>query len=57
MMLRRFLASEEGVTAIEYALLASLIAVAILGAVLAVSDSVTGTFETIAACVSNPGSC
>ena len=56
-MIRKWLTREEGVTAIEYALLASLIAVAILGAVLAVSQSVTGTFETIAACVSNPGNC
>ena len=40
--------SEDGVTAIEYGLIASLIAVAIIAALLAVGGKLTGTFNTIA---------
>ena len=40
--------SEKGVTAIEYGLIASLIAVAIITALLAVSGKVTTMFNTIA---------
>lgn len=56
-MHKRRLQGEEGVTAIEYALIASLIAVVILGALLAVSGSVSGIFDTIAACMDNPAAC
>ena len=44
---RNFLSDESGVTAIEYALIASLIAVAIIGAVTSVGTSISGTFNTI----------
>lgn len=40
--------SEQGVTAIEYGLLASLIAVAIITAVTLVGTNLTATFNTIA---------
>jgi pilus assembly protein Flp/PilA len=40
--------SEQGVTAIEYGLLASLIAVAIITAMTLVGTNLTSTFNTIA---------
>ena len=45
---RRFMRDEEGVTAIEYGLIASLIAVAIIAAATAVGGSVCATFNTVA---------
>ena len=42
-----FLKDEDGVTAIEYGLIASLIAVAIIGAVTLVGDGLTNTFTTV----------
>lgn len=56
-MFSKLLAREDGVTAIEYALIASLIAVVILGALVTLSGSVNETFEKIAACVESPGNC
>jgi len=47
--LRRFLKEEEGVTAIEYGLIAALIAVAIIVAVQAVGGGLTATFNAVAA--------
>lgn len=44
---RNFLREEEGVTAIEYGLIAALIAVAIIVAVGAVGTSLTDTFNTV----------
>jgi pilus assembly protein Flp/PilA len=44
---RNFLSDESGVTAIEYALIASLIAVAIIGAVTTVGGKVTTVFTEI----------
>jgi len=40
--------SESGVTSIEYALIGSLISIVIIGAVLAVGQTLTDTFEFIA---------
>lgn len=45
----RFMRDEDGVTAIEYALLASLIAVFIVGAVGTLGVSVNGLFTRVAA--------
>ena len=45
--LMRFLRDEEGVTAIEYGLIAALIAVAIITAVTAVGTKLTGTFTKV----------
>ena len=43
-----FLRNEEGVTAIEYGLIASLIAVVIIGAVTLIGTSLNTTFGTVA---------
>lgn len=44
---QRFMRDEEGVTAIEYGLLAALIAVVIIGAVTSVGDNLTDTFTAV----------
>lgn len=44
----QFLNDESGATAIEYGLIASLIAVVIIGAVTTVGTSLSGTFTTVA---------
>jgi pilus assembly protein Flp/PilA len=49
---RNFLSDESGVTAIEYALIASLIAVFIITAVTLVGTKVSGVFNTIATTLS-----
>jgi pilus assembly protein Flp/PilA len=43
-----FCRNDSGVTAIEYGLIAALIAVIIIGAVAAVGTGLSGTFSTIA---------
>ena len=45
--MQRFINDEEGVTAIEYALIASLIAVVIIASVRLVGTKVAGTFTTV----------
>ncbi len=45
----RFFCEEDGVTAIEYALIASLIALVIVGAVTAIGTSLNSTFGQVAA--------
>jgi pilus assembly protein Flp/PilA len=52
--IQRFIRDEEGVTAIEYALIASLIAVVIIAAVSAVGVDVNATFQYIANTLSTP---
>lgn len=47
--IRRFVQDEEGVTAIEYGLIAALIAVVIIGSVTAVGDELNNVFNFIAA--------
>ncbi len=54
--LQRFVNDEEGVTAIEYALIASLIAVVIIAAVTLTGVRVNAVFERVAACL-QPGGC
>jgi pilus assembly protein Flp/PilA len=44
---RNFLRDESGATAIEYGLIAALIAVAIIAGATAVGGSLSGTFNTI----------
>ena len=46
-LIKRFLKDEEGVTAIEYGLIAALIAVAIIGTVMAVGTALQGTFTSV----------
>jgi len=50
-MVRRFLANESGATAIEYGLIAALIAVVVIGAVTAVGTGLSSTFNTVAGAV------
>jgi pilus assembly protein Flp/PilA len=47
-LVNRFVKCESGATAIEYGLIASLIAVAIITAVTAVGGGVSNTFNTVA---------
>jgi len=42
------MADESGVTAIEYGLIAALIAIVIVGAVTTVGSSLSGVFSTVA---------
>ena len=44
----RFITDESGVTAIEYGLIAALVAVIIIGAVSAVGTNLSSTFSTVA---------
>jgi pilus assembly protein Flp/PilA len=46
-LIKRFAADESGATAIEYGLIAALIAVVIIGAVTAVGTKLSGTFNTV----------
>ncbi|MEX6633109.1 MULTISPECIES: Flp family type IVb pilin [Hyphococcus] len=46
-LINRFKNDESGATAIEYGLIAALIAVAIIGAVKAVGTSLSGTFGDV----------
>ncbi|MBV8977380.1 MAG: Flp family type IVb pilin [Alphaproteobacteria bacterium] len=48
---RRFLRDDSGATAIEYGLIAALIAVVVIGAVTAVGTGLSGTFSTVAGSV------
>ena len=50
-MMNRFLADEQGATAIEYALLAALIAVTIIGGVSALSATLRTNYDSIASSV------
>ncbi|WP_137891385.1 Flp family type IVb pilin [Ramlibacter sp. 2FC] len=45
---RRFLRDEEGVTAIEYGLIAALIAIVIIAAVSLVGQDLNNTFQEVA---------
>jgi pilus assembly protein Flp/PilA len=47
MFLARLLGDESGATAIEYGLIAALIAVAIIASLSAVGNSLTTTFNTV----------
>jgi len=48
-LLSRFMRDESGATAIEYGLIAALIAVVVIGAVTAVGTGLSGTFTTVSA--------
>ena len=47
--LRQFFMSEEGTTSVEYAIVASLIFLAIVAAVTSLGSSVRGLYESVAA--------
>lgn len=44
----RFMREEDGVSAIEYGLIAALIAVVIIGAVTTIGTNLSATFQTVA---------
>jgi pilus assembly protein Flp/PilA len=46
--IKNFACEEDGVTAIEYGLIAALIAIVIIGAVTVVGDRLCATFNTVA---------
>ena len=46
-ILKTFAADESGATAIEYGLIAALIAVVIIGAITVVGTSLSGTFDKV----------
>ena len=50
---RRFMRDEEGVTAIEYGLIAALIAVLIIANVRAIGEALQATFGTVAEALSS----
>ena len=54
---RRFLRDEEGVTAIEYGLIAALIAVVIITAVAAIGTNLNLVFQNIRDCLVTPSTC
>lgn len=56
-MLKQFIRDEEGVTAIEYGLLASLIAVAIILGAGTLGNNLNLLFNAIAQCVAPNGTC
>jgi pilus assembly protein Flp/PilA len=49
--IKNFFADESGATAIEYGLIAALIAVIIIGAVTAVGTGLSTTFSTVSASI------
>lgn len=54
---RRFLRDEEGVTAIEYGLIAALIAVLIIAGAQLVGTNLNTLFTTIGNCLADPAAC
>ena len=53
--IKRFFKEEEGVTAIEYGLIAALIAVVIIGAVTLVGTNLSDIFDTISGALTGAG--
>jgi pilus assembly protein Flp/PilA len=52
-VIRRFLKNESGATAIEYALIAGLVFLVIVGSVTLFASKATGTFDKVSAAVSD----
>ncbi len=55
--IQRFVHDDEGVTMIEYALLAALIAVALIATIYLLQQGIVNIFTTIANCLNNPTTC
>lgn len=53
--IQKFVRDEEGVTAIEYGLIAALIAVVIIGAVSTIGLELDKVFDKVAACLTAGG--
>ncbi|WP_179403639.1 Flp family type IVb pilin [Burkholderia guangdongensis] len=56
-LIHRFLAEEAGVTAIEYGLIAGLIAVVIIGAVSGIGTNLNTIFTNIKTCLASSATC
>ena len=54
--LQRFLKCQDGATAIEYAFVAGLVSIGIIGALSAMSDDITGIFTSISSSLSEAAS-
>jgi pilus assembly protein Flp/PilA len=54
---RNFLRDEEGVTIIEYALMAALIALGVVATVILVKDELISVFSKIRDCLKTPTNC
>jgi pilus assembly protein Flp/PilA len=54
-LIKNFIQEEDGVTAIEYGLIAALIAVVIIGAVTSVGTSLSAKFDQIATAIAAAG--
>lgn len=54
---RQFWTDEEGAAAIEYGLLAALIAIVIIAAVAAIGTRLDVIFDRIASCLTTPATC
>jgi pilus assembly protein Flp/PilA len=52
-LLSRFVKDESGATAIEYGLIAALIAVGIIGAAKSLGNQISGTFNNVATAMKN----
>jgi pilus assembly protein Flp/PilA len=52
--IKNFIREEDGVTAIEYGLIAALIAVAIIAGATALGTSLNGLFTRLGACMATP---
>jgi len=52
-LFKRFILEEEGVTAIEYALIAALIAVVIIGTLTTLGSAISAKFQVIANAISS----
>ena len=52
--LRRFWHDQQGATAIEYGLIAALVAVAVIAGASALGVNVAGLFTKLAGCMANP---
>lgn len=52
-----FFKDEVGVTAIEYALIASLIAIVIITAVVLIGTNLNAIFNQVAGCITTPSGC
>ncbi len=55
-LIKRFVREEDGVTAIEYGLIAALIAIVIAAAVILVGNQLKIVFNKIANCLTSPSS-
>jgi pilus assembly protein Flp/PilA len=53
-IIKRFIKEENGVTAIEYGLIAGLIAVAIVAGVTSIGGSLGNMFTNLGTCISSP---